>query len=195
MNTVVFILFLVMLMTGMVNAPIAWGDIDCNNHKLYCAIIKLRPDMRKDWAMELSNAVYANSKKYGLDPYRSLAIGMQESSLKRINRKQEMVVLKENCDENEVCEASYEIVEGYTDISLWQFHVKTIKAHNMDLVRLATDINYSTELHFRLLKQKIKDCAYLSDEAWTCYHSATEKHRKLYKSLVDVYYKEITNGR
>jgi ribosomal protein L7Ae-like RNA K-turn-binding protein len=194
MRLIVKILLFILIMIGVFDAPIAWGETDCNKHKLYCAIVKLRPDMRKEWAMELSNAVYKYSKKYGLDPYRSLAIGMQESSLKRINRKQEMVVLKETCDENEVCEVSYEIVEGYTDISLWQFHVKTIKAYNMDLVRLSTDIDYATELHFKLLKQKTKECAHLGDDAWTCYHSATKKHRLLYKQLVDVYY-WIIDGR
>lgn len=163
--------------------------VDCSKHKIYCKIKSLRPNIDKEWAMKFSNIIYVKAKKYGQDPMRSIAIAMQESSLRQINRKQKIIVMKEICKDG-VCSHEYETVTGLTDLSIWQFHIDTAAAYDMDFGRLQEDLEYATDFHFRLMRDKVKRCDDLGDDAWTCYHSRTEELRTHYKKLVDRFYNE-----
>lgn len=162
--------------------------LDCSRHRIYCKIISLRPNIDKAWAMKFSNIIYAKSKKYGTDPIRSVAVGMQETSLRRINRKQSVLLVKEVCSDG-ICVDEYTKVTGLTDLSIWQFHIETVAAFGMDYGKIQNDLVYATDFHFKLMKHKIKRCKHLGDDAWTCYHSITERHRKLYKKMVNRFYK------
>lgn len=164
-------------------------SIDCSKHKIYCKIKSLRPKVDKKWAMRFSNIIYKKAKKYGQDPIRSVAIAMQESSLRQINRKQKILVMKEICQDGE-CYHAYATITGLTDLSIWQFHIETAAAYKVDFGRLQEDLEYATDFHFKLMKDKVKRCADLGDDAWTCYHSRTERLRKHYKKLVDRFYYE-----
>ncbi len=178
--------FMVLIVIGFCISPTAWGA-DCEKHKIYCKVVELRPNIDKSWAMKFSNIVYKKAKKYELDPMISIAIAMQESSLRQINRRQSVLVPKEACDEFGECVVEFEKIVGYSDLSIWQFHVETLEAYNIDPVEVHTNLEYATDFHFKLLKKKIKMCKHLGDEAWTCYHSATERFRKKYKDDVGRY--------
>lgn len=141
---------------------------DCSRHPLQCAIMSLQPAIKAGEAHTLSNYIYKYSKKYEVDPYRVIAIGMQESSLQNINRVNNQII---------------------TDVGMFQFNVNTIDAYEMDFERLQTDLSYQVEMACWLLSQKLKYCSDLGMDAWTCYHSRTEKYRLLYQDLVNRYYK------
>lgn len=169
------VLFLCMLSTT------AYAKIDCNKHPIYCHIKKLRPDMKYKKAMSLSNLFYKYARKHGIkNPIRSVAMAMQETSLRSISRSQNVIVFNKDV-------TKYEIVRGYSDICMFQFHVNTITSYKLDPIELKKDINYCVEQHFVLLKKKMRYCKHLESEAWTCYHSATPKLRKRYKEDVERY--------
>lgn len=164
--------------------------VDCEKNKLYCTIMDLQPSADPAWAMRLSNYIYKYSKQYGTDPYRSIAIAMQESGLKNINRKEAVLIEDSICDAEGACVDSYRSVEGLTDIGVFQFHVKTImNDSSFDLVRLRTDLEYATKRHVKFLKEKMEACSHLKDESWSCYHSVTPKYRKQYVKHVNRYYR------
>jgi len=182
-------LFIILYVFGFIGTPIAWG-LDCSKHKIYCKIVELRPNIDKKWAMKFSNIIYVKAKAYKMDPLRSVAIAMQESSLRQINRKQAVLVPNEVCDDMGECETSYAIVSGYSDISIWMFHVRTLKSFSIDPSLAQSSLEYATEKHFEILKHKIKACKRLGKEAWSCYHSATPRHRKKYLQLVNRFFTE-----
>lgn len=144
--------------------------------------------------MRLSNAIAKYSKQYGTDPYRSVAIAMQESSLRNVHRKQDFIIITETCDEENVCSESVKQSTGYTDLGIFQFHARTIKERNVDVLLLRDDVEYATEQHIKLLAEKKRLCQELGSEAYTCYHSKTPKYRELYKKAVEGYYNKIKKG-
>ena len=172
----------------------AWADCASvqfsERNPIYCSILTINKDVDKDFAMKLSNYIYKYSSKYNQDPYRTVSIIAQESMFKNIHRKHTVLEIYEECVE-EVCVEYVRKVRGYTDIGLYQFHAATIEAYGLDVLRLRDDIEYATEQHFLLMKDKLRECSYLKEEAWTCYHSATEKHRIKYKKLVNRFYNKI----
>lgn len=170
---------------------------DCQTDKLYCTILELRPDINKDMAYSLSNHIYKYSNMYKVDPYRVIAIGMQESGLRVVNRKQSVMLINEECDPEGVCTEYAKYVTGYSDVGIFQFHVNTIQNYSMDALRLRDDIEYATEQACLLLSLKIKECKDVGKNAWACYHSRTEHHRKLYVKLVNRYYKnkDLIDGK
>lgn len=141
--------------------------------------------------MKLSNKLAKYGKQYKQDPYRSLAIAMQESSLKMINRKDQVIVFKKHCKAAGTCTKSYKVIDGVTDVGLFQFHVKTILAYKLDPIRLQTDLDYSVSTHFKVLSDKLKQCKSLKQYAWSCYHSKTPTLRKHYAKKVNHYYRKI----
>lgn len=154
------------------------GTIDCSRHKIYCHIKAVRPKIDSKFAMKVSNLLYKFSKAYGTNPHISVAIIMQESAFRMVDRK---VVAYVKTPEGEVPQTVV------TDVSMFQFHVRTIENEGMDKQRLRDDLEYASEQHIKLLAKKIKVCTRVgipSEEAWTCYHSAT-RHLRL-KYLRDV---------
>ncbi len=123
-----------------------------------------------------------------MDPWRSLAIAMQESSLKPGPYKTPIMVFTDKCHEG-VCKKQFDIIEGYTDLGIFQFHINSVMYYNLDPVRIMSDMDYAIDSHFKILKNKMKVCSRLGPESWTCYHSKTRSRRKLYKNLVNRYYK------
>lgn len=132
--------------------------------------------------MTLSNYLYKYSKIYKTDPFISVAIAMQESSLINKNRVESAVV---------DCKCSKrEIKRVITDVGLFQFHVRTIEHEGLDFDRLQTDLEYAVKSHVILLKKKMRLCKRLGireEESFSCYHSATRKFRKRYVRDVSRY--------
>lgn len=161
----------------------AKGKIDCNKHKIYCKIKSLKPNMTYKKAMHLSNLMYRSARDHKVkNVIISVAIAMQETSLRNINRKQTVIVfeIKDGVE-------TFKYVRGSSDIGTFQFHADTIRRYNMDAVKLKNNIAYSVDQHFRLMKKKLKYCKHLGKDAWTCYHSRTPIYRKRYKEDVERY--------
>ena len=180
--------YLLLFLLFMTFTPKAFG-VNCNVHKIYCKVLELRPDIDKKWAMKFSDIIYKKAKEYNLDPMISIAIVMQESSIRKINRKEKVLIQKETCDDLGECSMTYKVVTGYSDLSIWQFHIDTLLNFKIDPIRVQTDLEYATDFHFKLLKHKIKKCSKHKDLAWSCYHSATERHRLKYVEDVSRYLK------
>ena len=108
--------------------------VDCNVHKIFCKIKEVQPRMSDQRAMELSDALYVNAKKYKGDAMLAVAIGMQETSLRETDRKERVILFGEN--------DTWEIIEGSTDICMFQFHVNTIVEYKINPVKLKNDLNY-----------------------------------------------------
>lgn len=157
----------------------AQAEIDCNLHKIYCKIVELKPTINREFAMELSDLLYKYSNKYNTDPFVSVAIAMQESSLVNRNRTSRAIIKKPD--------NTYDYIDVITDVGLFQFHVNTIENYDLDVNRIKKDLDYAVYHHVKLLKQKMNLCVKLGvaySVAWSCYHSATPKHRERYVRLV-----------
>lgn len=145
----------------------SYAGVDCQKHRVYCAIKTLQPKLDTTFAMELSNYIFKYSLRHGTNPYRTVAIIAQESMFRNINTE--------------------------IDIGIYQININTATAYNIDIYRLQEDLAYATEQHILLLKRKKEYCSELAEEAWTCYHSKTHKHRTAYKIAVDRHYQKIVN--
>lgn len=145
------------------------SDTQCIKHPLACAIKTLQPALAGGEAFFLSNLIYKYSKKYNVDPYIVIAIAMQESGLRNINRTSGGII---------------------TDVGLYQFHISTIDHYNIDMLRLTMDIAYQTERACWLLSVKLKECSDLNN-SWACWHSRTDKHKAKYELMVNKYYNQI----
>ena len=164
-----------------------FDNVSCKKNPLFCQICKFKPNVNKEWAMKLSNLLFKYGKAYSIDPWRSLAIAMQESSLKNQSRKRKVLIYYDFCEKNK-CAKKYKYVEGLSDVGLFQFHVNTIIYNKINPLRLATDLEYTVEQHFLLLSKKQKQCQSLGKEAWACYHSKNKKYRDKYVKLVNRYF-------
>lgn len=169
--TKLFIVFCVLLA-----APAAAYQVNCDKHPIYCEIIKKKPKMNRKFAMHMSNMIYKYSKMYDQDPVISLAVGMQETSLRQIHRRQNIIIFDE--------QDNWKIVKGYTDLCMFQFHVDTIMKHELDPVKLKNDVEYCVKQHFILMKRKREICSHLKEDSWVCYHSVNKVPREYYKMLV-----------
>jgi len=170
------------LASGLMAQP-----LECTAHPIYCKIVELKPQANKLWAMEFSEILTQQSKKHKTDPWRSLAIAMQESSLENIHRTERVIVFKEICRSG-MCYDDYDVVDGYSDLGLFQLSVDTVLNNNIDPIKLKDNISYAVDWHIKILKQKEKECASLGDEAWSCYHTKTPSLRKRYVKMVNRYY-------
>lgn len=163
--------------------------VNCKIHKLFCTIVGLNPSLDKAFAMKLSNAVYKASKRHGTDPYRSIAIAMQESSLRMVNRTSKEVKTNKRCDEYETCRVTVTTTTAITDVGIFQFNTATVKKLSLDMKRLLTDVNYAANQHVMFLVKKIQMCKKIYPKtAWACYHSATPEYHKKYIKAVNRYY-------
>ncbi len=161
---------------------------NCKLHKLYCKIMELQPNSDPKWAMRFSNALVRYAKKYDMDPWLSLAIAMQESSLLFPKPVTKSIVFTRTCNKKGVCNRSHKIVEGHTDLGIFQFHVNTIISNDIDPVRLIEDLDYATDWHYQVLKKKIVQCKHLGEKAWACYHRRTPMLHANYFKKVSRYY-------
>ena len=194
--TVFFALFLTFYFYIVSAEPKPKQRLICQTHPMYCKILEMQPKANKQWAMRFANALIRYGKDYQMDPWLSLAIAMQESSLREIHRKHTTIVFKDQCKKGK-CHKTYQIIHGYTDLSIFQFHIATVQAFNFDPIKLSNNLDYAVKSHYKLMQRKLKKCSYLGNEAWSCYHSRTKKYRKRYTKLVKRYYfgkKQILNS-
>jgi len=164
--------------------------ISCKKNPVYCHIIKLQPKANRQWAMKLSNHLVKYAKKHQLDPWRSLAIGMQESSLNKTKRYNTVIVPVITCNDKKICHTTFKVIKAISDVGLFQLHARTVQHYKFDTNRLTHDIEYMVKTHFIVLIDKIKQCRKLGPHAWSCYHSRTPVLRKRYIKRVNQFYKK-----
>lgn len=161
--------------------------VDCAKHPIFCKIKELQPSMSYERAMKLSNIIYKGALKHGTDPMITVAILNQESSF--INQHTFTITrdVTRHCDHNS-CKEVIKETHTVKDMTIAQINVYTAAEYGFDLDRLFNmDTEYALECHFKILEDKIKMCKHLGDEAWSCYHSATPKHRLKYVEMVSRY--------
>ena len=188
LKNLILVIFMILIAVSMGNVDAA----DCERHPIYCHIKRVKPSMNNKKAMRLSNLMYKYARKYKIkNAIRSVAIAMQETSLRNINRSQTVIIFEIKCEKVNTkdigwpCKETARFVEGYSDISIFQFHALTIKHYKLDPVKLKNDLEHAVDKHFMIMKEKLKLCKHLEEDAWTCYHSTTPKLRKRYKEDVE----------
>jgi hypothetical protein len=161
-------------------------SIPCNKHPIYCKIKQLRPKMPNQQAMQLSNIFHINAKKYNGDPILAVAIAMQETGLRSKQRHQKVIQFATECLKDQ-CNETWQVIQGVSDVCMFQIHIGTILNYKINPVKLKNDLNYCVSWHFKLMKEKRKLCSSLGNASWSCYHSKTERIRKIYFKLVSEY--------
>ena len=176
-------------------ASTGYSKTNCNVHKLYCAIVKLKPKINKKFAMKLSNVIYKASKKHKVDPYRAIAIMRQESGI-NMNARNVGTKAKSHreCDEWERCVIVKTTTTETTDFGLFQFHIKTMQRHDLNIKKVMTSMDFTVNFAIAMIARKIKMCSKLwPDTPWACYNSATNIKHQAYTELVNKYYLGVRN--
>lgn len=155
----------------------ALAKVSCARNPIFCRIVSLQPDIDNRFAFDLSNYIYIYSKKFKTNPYISVAIAMQESSIQNIDRKDFITT-----------DYGY-VVYDIADIGVFQINIKTIRnlkkiGWYINIPRFIKDIRYQTYWHIRLLKRKMDICAnnryklmVAPGNEWSCYHSFNYANR------------------
>lgn len=160
---------------------------DCKNNIIFCKIIKYNPNIDKNFALSLANKLVKKAKEHGVDPNLSLAILMQESGLRNINTYKTHTTVDKFCDDKKCYKIVKEVNEAF-DLSIAQININTARNYGLDIDRLFNkDLDYALDAHFIILKDKMKTCAHLGADSYSCYHSTNEPHRLLYVKLVSRY--------
>lgn len=123
--------------------------------RLEAAIHDLQPNVDDLVASQLARSLFYWSTVYHVDPFVSVAIGFQESSL----------------------------IPGRVgptgDLGVFQIHGRTIKNYHLSTARLKTDIDYMVMAHMVIMADKMRECHDIN--AYSCYHSFTPVHRRQYE--------------
>lgn len=133
-------------------------------YKLAAQVERLQPAADRQWALEFATYLDRAARVYQMDPFVSLAIAMQESSL------------------------NPEAVGPTGDSGIFQVHPGTARRYKIDMERLKHDLPYAVDQHFRILRDKLQACP--GKRGWSCYHSKTPHLRKKYEASVLRYLKQ-----
>lgn len=152
--------------------------VNCGHHPIYCRIKELNPKVDSQYAMKLSNHIHKYSRMYNMDPMISVAIAMQESAFRNVNRKG-TIKLKNGTT-----------VSGVTDVGVFQINIANIDHYKIDYFRLQHDLKYQTYWHYQILREMIRICKahkLAKGREFSCYHSTTRYHRQQYFRLIKRY--------
>lgn len=130
-------------------------------------ILKNNPKVDKKLASKLSAFIHKYALVYKADPFRAVAVAMQESGYKNAVNKN---------------------TNKTRDLGVFQINTKTAKDYKFDTYRLVSDPEYAVKAYFTVMSDKTRMCSKLKKDAWTCYHSKNPVFRKQYKKLVNRYY-------
>ena len=168
MNTTLALLLITPLLSsspaepGSPSTHLSWAPPTSFQH-----IVRLRPDMDRGYAYLLAQLIEKHAKQQRVSPRRLVAIAMQESGIRQINR----------------------IEDGQpSDYGIFQFHHNTAKALGLDTKRLQYDVEYQIASAASLLRSKINLCRRKGmNKPWACYHSATPALAERYIAAVERY--------
>lgn len=139
----------------IVSALLAISPVQPQVMRLERAIYALQPACDPDVAAQLARSLFYWSKVYHVDPFVSVAIGFQESSLMPGR------------------------VGPTGDVGIFQIHGQTIKNYRLDKTRLVNDIDYMVQAHMLIMADKLTMCK--GRNGYSCYHSFTLVHRLQYE--------------
>jgi hypothetical protein len=125
-------------------------------------VMDLQPAADPRWACAFADRLDRYATRHDMDPYLSLAIAMQESSLQP------------------------DAIGPTGDLGVFQFHPATMRSHGIERAKLDRGGSYSVEQHLLLLKSKMAMCR--DRMGWSCYHSVTPSLRRTYEARVLRYY-------
>lgn len=148
--------------------------------EVYAKLEQHRPDVDRLTLTRIAQTFSKYAKKYEQDPVLSVAIGMQETGLRQVNKTKNIIVFNPDG-------ITWRVERGVTDVCMFQFHVDTIVDKGIDPIKLKDNLDYCVEQHFKLMKLKRTLCSDLGEDSWTCYHSKNQKLREVYKKLVARY--------
>lgn len=159
------------------------AEISCDKNPIYCQIVKNAPNINKEYARELSNVIYKETRKENINSTIFTAILMQESSYKlsamncsigvealKLEKESQHLLLFEK----KVC----------TDFGIGQIHFITAKRYGVDINRLLTDLTYSIKMSIIVLKDFKKRYYKKESDWWTRYNSSNTYKRELYRKKV-----------
>lgn len=175
---------MIILLTLLLNTTI-YATVNCGEHPIFCHIKKNKASVSNEYAMNLSNTIYKYSTQYNGDSRLAVAIATQETGLRNIHRKQNIIQFFEKCN-NDNCAEDWRVIKGVSDVCMFQFHVNTITYYNMDPIKLKNNIEYCVEWHFKLMNIKKKLCRKMK-KPWACYHSKNKQLRNIYIKFVERY--------
>lgn len=153
---------------------LAQAQVDCSKHRVYCQIIKNKPQIDKAYAFELSNIIYKESKKIKINPKLFTAILMQESGYKLDTKNCTWGLLtvkyinKDTKFEGRVC----------TDYGISQIYYKTAKRYKFNINKLLTDLTYSVKAGLIVLKYFKDRYSKFENNWWTRYNCGTKPSTK-----------------
>ena len=158
----------------------AFGQ-DLKKHPIYAQIIKNKPGIDKEYAMEVSNIIYKMHKKYHIPSRIFTAILMQESgySLKAKGK---------HCGYTK--ELERECI--YSDYGISQIHYITAELWGFDVNKLTIDLEYSVESGAKVLHDVMKRFKSKDDDYWVRYNCGFRGDTKrdtcqIYKKFVERY--------
>ena len=142
----------------------------CKRNKIYCAILKLRPEIIMKFAMDLSSAIYKYSKRSKVDPFRVVAIAIKRVRCRRlyVTKQSEL----EDHMRRKVCVVRY-VKEKELQIVVFTFR-KNCKNAWCRSERLMADLDYATKVH-AVLSYEAEAMLLKIKNMQACYNSTTLK--------------------
>lgn len=161
-------IFFALLLCFSGSYALAAEEVDCTQQPIFCRILELQPAAEKEWAMDLSNAIFRHTRNTPIDPMLIVALLFQESSLRPTH--------------------SFYWGSNHADFGVAQINSKTAVRYGCDLADLAAfDNNEAIRCQVKILKSKIATCETMGRApSWACYHSFTPE-------LLEAYAKKVTN--
>jgi hypothetical protein len=146
----------------------AYGNtIDCKKNPVACHIIRVSPKTPN--AMELSNRIAEVGKRFGVSPHLIVAVAMQESGLRDVNRVIGVT-------------AASGLRLHVTDYGILQVNEHSVAAYGLNADLLSWNRDYQLWAGVLILNDKIKTFG-----DWAAYHSITPRHNRAYRALVGRY--------
>lgn len=143
--------------------PVEISYPTCKENPIYCQVLKNRPGIAKQYALELATLINKLSNEFNIKPKRLAAILAQESRYKldAINKKTK-------------------------DYGIAQINHKTIDRYGFDKERLLTDLEYSVKAGAIVLADLKKGFAHKEEDYW-CRYNAGTAHKEIIEERCDEY--------
>lgn len=181
MGTITRNLILLLFMVMMAASLKANAAVNCNTHKIYCQIKNNHPKIADKFAMQLSNIIYKNAKKYRIPADIYAAILMQESAY-RVGAIAKACGLRKPSSVNEVCVIA--------DFGMSQINYKTAKSYGFDIERLTTDIEYSVEAGAKVLSWFHRRYSEREHD-WYCRYNVGTRPKHKIKTACETYLRMV----
>jgi len=176
-----------------------------STHPIYNRMLKLNPDLDKDYALSVSNAIYKCHKDTGIDKYLLVAIYNLESNLDYKQKNCKKSILDDSVIDRIVSFTKGKpseskklrkhlknmVVKACLDLGLGQINVGTAEKYEecSDFNKLKNDWRYNLACSCSILSKLKDDFGELEPYTfWSRYNTYNPVKRLAYEELVLVYY-------